>query len=296
MSAPLFTVFTPTYNRAHTLGRVYLSLLSQTFSDFEWLIVDDGSTDGTTALVNSFIADRKIVIRYIQQPNGGKHVAFNRGVREAHGYLFLPFDSDDSCIPTTLEQFHAGWYSISDEKRSHFSGVTCLCMNERDEVVGSSFPLKVLDGKPYEITSKYQLKGEKWGFHRTAILEQYPFPEFPDERFVPEGLIWNRIGGNYKIRFINVALRRYYVTSNSLSSASVKIRILSPRATSLYYSEAMKLSTKLGDRLKAAANLWRFSIGSGNPRYALLGIDNPAIFFFGFLPGLTLAILDKAKE
>ena len=291
-----FTVFTPTYNRAHTLSRVYESLKNQTINDFEWLIVDDGSTDKTAELVRRFITEGQIVIRYLWQPNGGKHIAFNHGVREARGYLFLPFDSDDSCVPATLAKFWEQWSLIPSDERILFSGVTCLCMNEQGDTVGSNFPFDVVDGKPFEITSQYQLKGEKWGFHRTEVLKRYPFPEFPGEKFVPEGLVWNRIGQTYKMRFVNVALRKYYFTADSLSSSAVKIRTLSPRATTLYYSEAMKLSTKLRDRMKAAANLWRFSIGSGSPKYGLTGIGAPVMCFFGLIPGLILAVVDKAKR
>ena len=93
-----FTVFTPTYNRAATLARVYESLQRQTFTDFEWIIVDDGSTDETAELVQQWRSESSFPIRYIWQPNQGKHVAFNRGVELARGELFLPHDSDDESL------------------------------------------------------------------------------------------------------------------------------------------------------------------------------------------------------
>src|SRR6476619_6982250 len=85
----LFTVFTPTYNRARTLDRVYTSLKNQTFRDFEWIIVDDGSSDETSNLVQAWQQEAGFPVRYVYQPNLGKHVAFNRGVAEARGELFL---------------------------------------------------------------------------------------------------------------------------------------------------------------------------------------------------------------
>lgn len=100
-----FTVFTPTYNRWHTLHRVYYSLSSQTFKDFEWLIVDDGSTDDTKNLVQNWQKKSKFTIRYYYQPNLGKTAALNRGVKLALGKLFLILDSDDGCIPKALEKF-----------------------------------------------------------------------------------------------------------------------------------------------------------------------------------------------
>ena len=94
-----FTVFTPTCNRCATLPRVYASLAAQTFRDFEWLIVDDGSTDCTAALVDKWTAQADFPIRYLRQENRGKHIASNRAVREARGELFLVLDSDDACVP-----------------------------------------------------------------------------------------------------------------------------------------------------------------------------------------------------
>lgn len=107
----LITVFTPTYNRAHLLPRLYESLCRQTFTDFEWVIVDDGSVDDTKGLVNKFLVDKTQhstlntnTIRYFYQENGGKHRAINRGVKEAQGELFFIADSDDSLPPDALEQ------------------------------------------------------------------------------------------------------------------------------------------------------------------------------------------------
>src|SRR5258707_14117604 len=107
----VFTVFTPTWNRAHTLHRAYQSLHAQTFRNFEWLIVDDGSTDNTREIVEKWQAESEFPIRYIYQENQGKAAAFNRGVREAQGALFLTLDSDDACVNQALERFKYHWDS-----------------------------------------------------------------------------------------------------------------------------------------------------------------------------------------
>ena len=103
--SPYFTVFTPTFNRAYTLQGVYESLAMQTFRDFEWIIVDDGSTDNTENLISEWKKEANFVIRYYYQTNQGKHIASNKGVKEAQGELFLFLDSDDRCVPQTLEVF-----------------------------------------------------------------------------------------------------------------------------------------------------------------------------------------------
>jgi glycosyltransferase involved in cell wall biosynthesis len=105
LSQITFTVFTATYNRAHTLHRVYESLKEQTYRQFEWLIVDDGSTDTTRTLVETWQQEANFLISYYYQENQGKHVAINRGVQEARGEYFLIIDSDDTCVPQTLERF-----------------------------------------------------------------------------------------------------------------------------------------------------------------------------------------------
>ena len=97
------TVFTPTYNRAHLLPRLYKSLCAQTCKDFEWVIVDDGSVDDTKSIIDGFINDNSITIRYFCQENGGKHRAINRGVKEAKGNLFFIADSDDTLPEKSIE-------------------------------------------------------------------------------------------------------------------------------------------------------------------------------------------------
>ena len=108
----IFTVFTPTYNRAHTLSRVYQSLQRQTFKNFEWLIIDDGSTDTTPELIESWKKETDFPIRYTWQENQGINATINRGVKEAQGEFFLIIGSDDSFVPETLERFHFYWNAI----------------------------------------------------------------------------------------------------------------------------------------------------------------------------------------
>lgn len=145
MAAPLFTVLTPTFNRAHTLDRVYHSLCAQTLADFEWIIVDDGSTDETENIVRNWQHQNLIVIRYFQQENLGKHIAFNHGVREGKGQFFLTLDSDDECKPFTLERLRSHWLAIVAAIRHRYSPVTCLCEGTKGNIVGSGYPADPLD-------------------------------------------------------------------------------------------------------------------------------------------------------
>lgn len=103
MGNTLLTIFTPTYNRINELERLYSSLISQTDFRFEWLIVDDGSTDDTENMVVSWLDTSPFPIRYIKQPNSGKHVAHNLGATEASGEYFICVNSDDWLEPNAVE-------------------------------------------------------------------------------------------------------------------------------------------------------------------------------------------------
>lgn len=205
-----FTVFTPSYNRAHVLYRVYESLSQQNFRDFEWLIVDDGSTDNTRSLVEAWQQEANFPIRYVWQENGHKKTAFNHGVRLAKGELFLPADSDDRFLPNALECFVQHWHSISENERDKFAGVCGLCQDEHGQIVGDCFPGSWgVDSDSLEVRYRFGVRGEKWGFTRTDILRDYPFPDdLPGH--VPESVVWTAIAVKYKTRFINEVVRIYY--------------------------------------------------------------------------------------
>ena len=211
-----FTVFTATHNRAHTLYRAYESLKAQTFRDFEWLVVDDGSTDDTESLIMEWSKEADFPIRYIRQSNRGKHVALNRGVQEAKGRFFLILDSDDGCVPEALERLKYHWDTIPEEARNDYVGVTALCMDQYGKRVGSAFPSDVMDSDALEIRYKHKVQGEKWGFLRTDVLKEYPFPEPGMRTYVPESIVWSQMARKYKTRFVNEELRIYWMEGPSL--------------------------------------------------------------------------------
>jgi hypothetical protein len=205
-----FTVFTPTYNRAHSLPRVYSSLESQTYRDFEWLVVDDGSTDDTRSLIDSYSHKATFPIRYIYQHNAHKKTAFNRGVRESGGELFLQLDSDDEYVPKALERFWWHWMNIPAGERARFSAVTALCVGENGHIVGTRFPTeedqKWIDSDSLEMQYRYHVQGDKCGFQRTEVLREFPFPENV-QGLVPEGVVWSTISRHYRTRYVNEALQ-----------------------------------------------------------------------------------------
>ena len=258
-----FTVFTATYNRAHTLPRVYESLKQQTYRDFEWLIVDDESTDDTRQTVESWQAEAELPIRYVVQRHGGKHVAFNTGVREAAGRLFLTLDSDDGCVPTALERFKYLWDSIADAERPGFSAVTVLAQDEDGALMGTRFPRDITDSDALESYFVHRVWGEKWGFQRTDILRQHPYPEPKGVGMVPEALVWFAIARTYKTRYVNESLRIYHQTRprsdalSALSVATARGRLMFHQAVIEDYSDYMTRSPSLF--MRSLVNYSRYS-------------------------------------
>jgi glycosyltransferase involved in cell wall biosynthesis len=276
----IFTVFTPTYNRAHTLPATYESLCRY----------------NTEQLVQEWIQANIITIRYYKQINSGKHIAFNQGVKEAQGDLFLTLDSDDQCTLNALEIFYTTWLSIPENQRNKFSGVTCLCMNTNGDIVGDRFPSDNMDMDAVTMTTRYNIKGEKWGFHRTKILKDYPFPEFKGEKFIPEGLVWNRIAKNYILRFINEPLRIFEYLPDGLSANMIKIRVNSPLGTRLYYQEYLSFELPFIERLKTTINYFRFSFHSRFDVMKMLSKTNQNNIYAILMPlGWLMFLRDQNK-
>ena len=217
-----FTVFTPTYNRAHTLQRVFDSLQAQTFRDFEWLVVDDGSTDDTESLVGQWAAQADFPVRFFRQNHRHKKAAFNRGVREAQGQLFLTLDSDDRMPADALATLRDAWLAIPAESRDGYASVTGLCVRPDGSIVGDRYPQDVMDSTPIDMYFCHSVRGEKFGFTRTDLLTRFPFPEHI-EGFVPESVVWWAIArAGYRSRFINKTVRYYEDSADSISRASVR--------------------------------------------------------------------------
>ena len=256
-----FTVFTPTYNRAYTLHRVYDSLKHQTYRNFEWLVVDDGSTDNTKELVVQWQQEAGFPIRYAWQENQGKARAWNHGVRLAQGELFLTLDSDDACTANALERLIYHWNSIPTQERHQFSAVTAHCVNQHGQLVGNKFPEDVFDSTSFEIKTTHNVSGEKWGFQRTEIMRQFTFPEIQNEKYISPSIVWNRISLAYKTRYVNEILRIYYENGlDSIIRYSAKLRAQNPIGASLFYQEYTRLPIPLTWKIKGLVNYIRFSL------------------------------------
>ena len=265
----MITVLTPTYNRASLLINLYQSLIKQDFGDFEWVIVDDGSVDATTDIVDQFIQERQIGITYIKQANGGKHRALNRGVKEAKGELVIIVDSDDSLPNKSLSIIYSHYLDIKDN--SSIGGVCGLMAHHDGTIIGERKIRSSMNLSSIEMRCKYGFVGDVCEVFKTEILREFPFPEIENEKFCPEALVWNRIATKYKLYYFNEVIYYRDYLDGGLTSKIVRIRMNSPIASMICYAELNQHDIPFKDKIKAAVNYWRFRLCySGSRSYPSL--------------------------
>jgi len=294
MAKYTFSVFTPTYNRAHLLPRVYECLKEQTFQDFEWIIVDDGSTDGTDKLVQDWLKENRLTIRYHYKQNGGKLRAFKDAIALAEGELFVTIDSDDYCVPNALERLLYHWNAIPESERSRFASVSALCKDEKGEIIGTRFPGDVFDSDVIAVHAKYKVKGDKWAFYRTDVLREISVPEVPGERRIASSWVWYKVAQKYKTRFVNEALLIKEYQADGLTRNLVKVRVQNPIGTRMYYLECLSIPANLRFKLRNAINYIRFAL-HGSMKYFQVVKESrrPVLVTLLFLPGYCLYLKDR---
>jgi glycosyltransferase involved in cell wall biosynthesis len=264
-----FTVFAPSYNRAHTLPRLYESLCQQTFKDFEWIIVDDGSTDITEVVVRPWLESAPFRVRYFKKPNGGKHTAINYGVREASGRLFAMSDSDDWYVPDALERYLRHWEAIPVAMRTRFSGVCGLFRFDSGAIVGTGLPRQVMDVDDLELRYRHRVDGDLISIKRIEVMREFPFPEDVTsdgaKSYVSEDLVWNRMGRKYLTRFVNevFAVKEYLPGGISETGAILNLRAC--KANQALYLELVNSGRKLPADItvRMYANYARYSLHAG---------------------------------
>ena len=203
MENKTLTVFTPAYNRAHTITRTYESLCRQTSKDFEWLVIDDGSTDNTRELVEKWIEEDKIPIRYIYQQNQGMHGAHNTAYKNIDTELNTCIDSDDYMPDDAVEKICSFWEKHGSDR---YAGIIGLDVTERRKVIGTSFPA----GLKETTLGDFYLQGgsgDKKLVYRTSVIRQYPeYPLFEGERYVGLAYKYMLIDQDYKLLTLNEPL------------------------------------------------------------------------------------------
>lgn len=201
----LLTVFTPTYNRAHTLPRTYRSLCQQDCKDFIWLIIDDGSSDNTKELVNKWKKENKeFEIQYIYKRNGGMHTAHNTAYENIVTELNVCIDSDDCMAEGAISKIKCRWECIRDKG---YAGIIGLDADlNTGEIIGKGFP----EGMKETTLGGYYASGgagDKKLVYRTDVMKQYPpYPVFEGEKYVALSYKYLLCDQDYKLNVLNEIL------------------------------------------------------------------------------------------
>lgn len=259
MKYPFITILTPTYNRASLLPRLFDSLLRQTNKDFEWIVVDDGSTDDTREVVANLKekCGGAFPMGYVYKANGGKHMAINIGAERARGELLFIADSDDLLTDDALETVANSWHDISDDKS--FAGIAGLDITmDTREVIGSGLPQEHIDCNAIDIRYRHHVTGDMKEVFRTEVLREFPFPEFAGERFCPEQLVWFRMARRYRLRYINKPIYIADYQPDGITAGITRARMRNPSASMLTYAELTECPVPFLVKVKAAINFWRF--------------------------------------
>lgn len=220
----MLTIFTPTFNRGSHLIKCYKSLLKQNYNKFEWLIIDDGSTDSTKEIVEEFQAENKITIRYIYQHNSGKQAAWNRAVLNANGKYFIGVDSDDALIEGALNLFFDKYIPIIENNKK-IIGIRALSKRESSQKADSTY----LINKEYSINSWFdefssRIIGERIDIFKTNLLKDYLYPVNDDIKFVPEIWFYSTFSKKYQFLYVNEFLGFFFDDheDNRLSRSSLE--------------------------------------------------------------------------
>ena len=256
----MITVFTPTYNRAYIIDNLYTSLLNQSDKDFEWVVVDDGSTDDTAKYFEKITQnDNGFPITFVVQENGGKHRAINKGVSLASGEMFFIVDSDDYLAPDAIEKIKKWRGTLPTDFK--WAGVSGARGYKNGTIIGQmECDGQFVDATNLEREEKHLL-GDKAEVYFTSLLREYPFPEFENEKFLTEEVVWNKIAyDGYKIRwFKDIIYICEYIEDGLTKSGDAKY-INNPQGV-LYWAK-QQLIFFAGNKKRIYSAIYRYYIAT----------------------------------
>ena len=232
------TVFTPAYNRAHTLSRTYESLCQQECKDFIWLVVDDGSTDGTGELVRTWQQKNKdFEIRYVYKENGGMHTAHNTAYEMIDTELNVCIDSDDCLEKGAVQKILDKWATVRNQG---YAGLIGLDADMNGNLIGKGFPSGL---RETTLTGYYAAggRGDKKLVYRTDIMKKYPpYPVFEGEKYVALAYKYRLIDQDYHLAVLNEVLCRVEYQADGSSGTMWKQYLKNPRGFAFWRKVCMQ--------------------------------------------------------
>ena len=260
--AKTLTIFTPAYNRAYTLHLGYEALLRQTCQDFEWLIIDDGSTDNTRELVTGWIKENKIPIRYHYQENQGMHGAHNTAYRLITTELNTCIDSDDYMPDDAVEKIVTFWKKHGSNE---VAGIIGLDADFQGNIIGTTFTEKQTT---LGIFYAQGGKGDKKMVYRTEIINQYPeYPLFKGEKYVSLGYKYELIDQDYSLLALNEVLVKVEYRPDGSSMNMFRQYIKNPQGFAFIRKSSMQLAPTSKRRFMEAIHYVSSSLILKNKRF-----------------------------
>lgn len=250
------TLFTPTFNRGYIIENLYHSLQRQSDKNFEWLVIDDGSSDDTETLFKAWVQEeRSFDIRYFKTENRGKHRAVNCGLDLAKGKYFMVVDSDDYLTNDAVEKLQNWIKKIQND--DSIVGVVANKGYTPTQTVNAFFDEPYLDKGLLEMNTYTQgdkrvLSGERAMCFNTEFHRKYKYPEFENEKFLTEAVVYNRMSKDgYKMRFYNDIIWVFEYRDDGLSHNGNEIYMKNPRGYGLWIQEYQKfIGTNLWKQIK----------------------------------------------
>lgn len=288
---PKLTVFTATYNRAHLLERLYRSLQRQSVFDFEWLVIDDGSTDNTADLFLKWQSEKNpFVIRFFTQENQGLIRTLNRGIQLAHGVYFSKIDSDDYVVDDYMENMSKWLDNIRSEPLVY--GVGGVRVRPDGIPIKGSWP-KIESGKYVDATDlerkEYNLDADMSEAWRTDILRQHPFPVWPGEKFAPEQIVFHEIAlEGFYIRWHPVPMCICEYQEGGLTLGASKLEKENPMGYAMMYNHKLKYLSA-GNKLRAAIQMGALCFVGKHPSY-LFKSNAKFLTLLTILPAFLLSL------
>jgi glycosyltransferase involved in cell wall biosynthesis len=247
----MITIFTPTYNRADKLKRLYQSLVAQESHNFEWLIIDDGSTDDTASVVEAF-EQSQIKIRYYKQPNSGKHRAYNRALQLAEGEYFFCVDSDDWLAKDAIEKIEANIHTAKF--------VLAYKEDEKGKLLSDAFPENIEQISLITLNRKYHCGGEFTILVQTDFAKKYLFPVFESEKFITESVVYDRMAADEKASLLPCIVTICEYQADGLSNNLNQIMKNNPAGYCLYFMQRIDMQEVFLKRLVTAGKYNCFCI------------------------------------
>lgn len=288
----LITVFTPTYNRAYVLDRLYESLKGQTNDSFIWLIVDDGSTDNTQNLVQTWINENIINIRYYKQENGGKQRAHNKGVELCNTELFICVDSDDYLTEDAIDIFISTWNSINNKDK--ISGIVALRGKDIDKPIETWMPQNIKMATLNDLYYRYGFKGDAALLFRTHVLKQFPFVVAEGEKFIGEGYVYIQIDQHYCLHILNKILYICEYLEDGYTSNVRRLTKNNPKGYIILNRQKALLSKSIKNKY---LNIIRYMIGCiiSKEKHPIKNSPYKVLALLSYPPALVLYFLRYRK-